>query len=58
MWQFIISGYVPGTDLQLNYEVLATFFLVSGIVLLFILLAQDEKQLRREISKQAQTNTV
>lgn len=39
MWQFIISGYVPGTDFQVTFEAW-TFFvtvLCSAVLLFFIL---------------------
>ena len=58
MWQFIISGYIPGTDLQLTYETLATFFLTSSITLLVVLIARDEKKLRTEISEHLKTKAV
>jgi hypothetical protein len=25
MWQFIVSGYIPGTDVQLTFDIFAMF---------------------------------
>ena len=30
MWQFIVSGYLPGTDIQITFEMLATFFVATA----------------------------
>ena len=35
MWQFIISGYIPGTDIQVTFENIA---LLSGGFILCIIL--------------------
>lgn len=39
MWQFIISGYVPGTDFQITFEMFELFilFLLGGAVLYSLL---------------------
>lgn len=37
MWQFIITGYVPGTEFQITFEIFLLFmlFAFAGILLYF-----------------------
>lgn len=41
MWHFIISGYVPGTDFQITFEMIELFVLfILGGAILYSLLKQ------------------
>lgn len=51
MWQFIISGYIPGTDLQITFDVLATFALTALGVLVLYIAIKHRVQINREINK-------
>jgi NO-binding membrane sensor protein with MHYT domain len=35
MWQFIVSGYIPGTDIQVTFEMFVTFVTAFLAVFLF-----------------------
>ena len=35
MWQFIVSGYVPGTELQITFDIIATFG--CSLIIVYIL---------------------
>lgn len=41
MWEFIISGYIPGTDTQVSLENLSYVGSVLLVTLLFALLVQQ-----------------
>ncbi len=41
MWQFIISGYVPGTEIQITFEIFATFSAVTLSFFMFWLLLRQ-----------------
>jgi hypothetical protein len=49
MWQFIISGYVPGTDVQITFETLMTFSLSTFATLLVFSTLQKSRTAEREI---------
>lgn len=49
MMQFIILGFVPGTELQLTFETVALFTAAFCFTMLCWLLYQDEVKLRKEI---------
>lgn len=51
MWQFIISGYVPGTDVQISFDILATFVLVTLSVFLIWLLTYEQLYVMREVKR-------
>ena len=51
MWQFIISGYIPGTELQVTFDVISTFALSTFSVLLLFTVIKHRKQINREINK-------
>jgi len=51
VWQFIISGYLPGTDLQITFDVLATFAGTVIFVLLILTTLKKHKQVNRELRK-------
>ena len=41
MWQFIISGYIPGTDFQITFEMFELFIIISlGIAVSYNLIKQ------------------
>jgi hypothetical protein len=43
MWQFIVSGYIPGTDIQITFEMIATFFVATtSFFLLWAIMRQIE----------------
>jgi hypothetical protein len=51
LWQFIISGYIPGTDLQITFDVLATFAF-SALGALFVLtVIKHRVKINKEIKK-------
>ena len=51
MWQFIISGYIPGTDLQITFDVIATFALSAFTALAILSAIKHRKQINKEIKK-------
>ncbi len=51
MWQFIISGYVPGTDVQLNFDVLATFAMSFMLFVILRIIVKHHLIVRREINE-------
>lgn len=51
MWQFIISGYIPGTDLQITFDVLATFAFSALLALVLITAIKHRVQINKEIKK-------
>jgi hypothetical protein len=46
MWQFIILGYVPGTDIQIGFDTLARFLAIATLVYLTVLLVKEKKFLK------------
>ncbi|MDO8265322.1 MAG: hypothetical protein Q7T41_00085 [Candidatus Saccharibacteria bacterium] len=51
MWQFIISGYVPGTDIQINFDILATFSMSFVLFIIFRIIIKHHLIVRREINE-------
>jgi len=51
MWQFIISGYIPGTDLQITFDVLASFGISALTALALLLVIRHRIQINKEIKK-------
>lgn len=51
MWQFIISGYIPGTDLQVTFDVIATFALTAFLTLALLTAVKHRVQINKEIKK-------
>lgn len=49
MWQFIISGYVPGTNIQITFELLLTFSLLVLSIVASIWLFHKTKTVENEI---------
>ncbi len=43
MWQFIILGYVPGTDIQIGFDLLARFLAIVSVIFLTSLLFKEKK---------------
>jgi hypothetical protein len=41
MWQFIISGYIPGTDVQVGYEAVSLFFASLCTSLLCVIFVKE-----------------
>jgi hypothetical protein len=41
MWQFIISGYVPGTDFQFTYDIFLATICLSLVGYLFFHVAKE-----------------
>lgn len=51
MWQFIISGYIPGTDLQITFDVIATFALSALSALFVLTVIKHRVKINKEIKK-------
>lgn len=51
MWQFIISGYIPGTDLQITFDVIATFAFSAFLALVLLTAIKHRVQINKEIKK-------
>lgn len=51
MWQFIISGYVPGTDIQINFDILATFSMSFVLFIILRIIIKHHLIVRREINE-------
>ena len=51
MWQFIISGYIPGTDLQITFDVLASFGISALTALALLSVIRHRIQINKEIKK-------
>jgi hypothetical protein len=51
MWQFIISGYVPGTDVQITFDIIATFASIFVFSLLLIFAVEKRIMIKREIAE-------
>lgn len=55
MWQFIISGYVPGTDIQITFDTIASIaglFLVAALLDLLIMQRRSmEQEILRSMRK-------
>jgi len=51
MWQFIISGYIPGTDLQITFDVLASFGVSALTALALLSVIRHRIQINKEIKK-------
>lgn len=51
MWQFIISGYIPGTDLQITFDVLTTFALTAFLTLVLLTTVKHRVRINKEIKK-------
>lgn len=51
MWQFIISGYVPGTNFQITFDVIINFVII--LIGLLIIRTEIKRQLKfhRQITK-------
>ncbi|MCA9346596.1 hypothetical protein KC960_03845 [Candidatus Saccharibacteria bacterium] len=56
MWDFIITGYFPGTDIQVSFDMIAVFALSFLTTLLLISLAKHHKSFRKEIAFIIQRN--
>ena len=50
MWQFIISGYVPGTDIQITFDIIATFVGVFVASIILWVTLRRQKTIRHEIN--------
>jgi hypothetical protein len=48
VWQFLISGYVPGTEFQITFDTIA------GILCVFLLVIALQTELKRSSSMQKQ----
>ena len=42
MWQFIILGYVPGTDIQIGYDSVTRVLAITTVIYLTILLVKEK----------------
>jgi hypothetical protein len=51
VWQFIISGYVPGTDIQINFDILATFSMSFVLFIILRIIIKHHLIVRREINE-------
>lgn len=51
MWQFIISGYVPGTDLQITFDIIATFGAAFVLCLMLWITIKRQLAIRRDINQ-------
>jgi hypothetical protein len=49
MWQFIISGYLPGTDVQITFETLVTFSLSALFTFVAINWFRRNKTVERQL---------
>ena len=58
MWQFIVSGYIPGTEVQLSFDIIAMFFLATSITYLAFRFVRNEKQLRDLVTDLIHSKTV
>jgi hypothetical protein len=43
MWQFIILGYLPGTDIQIGYDSITRFLAVFALFYLSSLLIKEKR---------------
>jgi hypothetical protein len=46
MWQFIILGYVPGTDIQIGFDSLARLLAILTVFYLTMLIIKEKKILK------------
>ena len=51
MWQFLISGYVPGTDFQVTFDTIGTICGILFILVLLRTLLKRQKTVQREIMR-------
>lgn len=58
MWQFIISGYVPGTSIQLSFDTIAQFGAIIILVYLGYMLYREEQALRTQQKNTIQGKTI
>ena len=49
MWQFIISGYIPGTNVQITFDTILIFSLSVSAVLLALTLLRRNQTIQQEI---------
>lgn len=57
MMQFIILGYVPGTEIRISFQFLATIASIIALVYLSWLLQKEEKLLRTQTSENLKSKT-
>lgn len=58
MMQFIILGYVPGTEVRFTFDLLATVFYVAGLVYLSLLLYKEEKIINQNTAEAINIKTI
>ena len=51
MWQFIISGYIPGTDIQITFDIIATFGLSALGALVVLTAIKHRLHINKELKK-------
>lgn len=51
MWQFIISGYVPGTNIQITFDMVALAASIGLLLLLVNSLLQRRIHINRELKE-------
>lgn len=58
MMQFLVLGYVPGTNVQIGFETIATLFLVAGLVYLLRLLHKEHSRILQRAIETIQYMTI
>jgi hypothetical protein len=51
VWQFLISGYVPGTNFQVTFDTIETIFGILVVIFLLRVLTNRQKTFEREIMR-------
>ena len=48
MWQFIILGYLPGTDIQIGFDSIARLLAIVALFYLSSLLVKEKRHLKNQ----------
>jgi hypothetical protein len=49
MVQFIVLGYVPGTNIQIGFDLIARLLAIATVVYLTTLLFKEKKHLKQQL---------
>jgi hypothetical protein len=58
MWQFIILGYVPGTDIQIGFDLMARLLAIATIVYLTNLMIKEKRYTRQQFIDSINQKTI
>lgn len=58
MWQFIISGYIPGTNLQIGFELFAHIAAVFALYYLGKQIYKSEKNIQKNQTDSINAKTI